>query len=74
MFHSQLTLLKEMFQKDVYPEDFIVKCFKLFLNKIHIVKEKVPAVEKESPRFALLYLEIISLQTRTKLQKSNKRL
>ena len=46
--------------------------FKLFLNGIHILKEKVPAVEKKPLRLVLLYLGSISLQTRTKLQKSIK--
>ena len=30
-----------------YPENFIDKCFKKFLNNIHLVKENVPAVEKK---------------------------
>ena len=46
--------------------------FKLFLDGIHILKEKVPAVEKKPLRLVLLYLGSISLQTRTKLQKSIK--
>ena len=29
------------------PENFIDRCFKLFLNRIHILKEKVPTVEKK---------------------------
>ena len=28
-----------MFQKNGYPENFIDKCFKKFLNNIHLVKE-----------------------------------
>ena len=45
----------------------------MFLNRIRIVKEKVPAVEKKSPRLVLPFVGTISLQTRTKLQKSSKR-
>ena len=59
-------------QKNGYPEDFIGRCFKLFLNRIHILKEKFPTVEKKPLRLVLLYLVSISLQTRTKLQESNK--
>ena len=47
-------------------------CFKVFLNRIHIVKDKVSTVEKKPLRLALTYLGTISLQTRTKLQKSIK--
>ena len=72
MFHQQLILLREIFQKNSYPENFIDRCFKLFLNRIHILKEKVPTVEKKRLRLVLPYWGTISLQTRTKLQKSIK--
>ena len=66
MFHQQLILLRDI-------ETFkIDRCFKLFLNRIHILKEKVPTAEKKPLRLVLLYLRTISLQTRTKLQKSIK--
>ena len=39
MFHQQLILLLDVFEKNGYPENFIEKCFKLFLNKIDILKE-----------------------------------
>ena len=72
MFHQQLILLREIFQKNGYPENFIYRCFKLFLNRIHILKEKVLTVEKKPLRLVLPYLGTISLQTRTKFQKSIK--
>ena len=53
-------------------DNFIDRCFPLFLNRIHVLKEKVPAVEKKSLRLAFPYLGTISMQTRTKLQKSIK--
>ena len=66
----------DTFKRDIqingYPENFTDRCFKLFLNRIHILKEKVPAVEKKPLRLVFLYLGIISLQTRTKLLKSIK--
>ena len=68
MFHQQLILLREIFQKNGYRENFI----KLFLNRIHTLKQKVPTVEKRPLRLVLPYLRTISLQTRTKLQKSIK--
>ena len=72
MFHQQLILLREIFKKNGYPENFIDRYFKLFLDKIHILKEKVPTVEKEPLRLVHPYLGNISLHTRTKLQKSIK--
>ena len=73
MFHQQLMLLGEIFQKNGFPENFIDRCFKLFLNRIYILKEKIPTVEKKPLRLVLPYLGTISLQVRTKLQKSIKR-
>ena len=35
MLHQQL-YVGEIFQKNGYPENFIDRCFKLFLNRIHI--------------------------------------
>ena len=46
MLHQQLMLLRDIFQKNSYPDNFIDRCFKLFLNRIHILKEQVPTVEK----------------------------
>lgn len=72
MFHSHLQsiLLREMFQRNSYPENFLDKCFKLFLNRIDILKEMVPTVEKRLLRLVVPYLGTISRQTTTKLQKS----
>ena len=72
MFYQQLTLLREIFQKNGYPENFIDRCFKLLLNRTHIIKEKAPRVEEKPLLLVLPYLGTISLQTRTKLQKSIK--
>ena len=59
MFHQQLILLREIFQKNGYPENFIARCFKLFLNRIHILKDKVPIVEKKPLQLVLPYLGTI---------------
>ena len=72
MFHQQLILLREMFQKNGYIEHFIDRCFELFLNRIHILKENVPTVDKKPLPLVFSYLGTISLQTRAKLQKSIK--
>ena len=56
-----------MFQKNGCPDNFTDRCFKFFLN---ISSKK--RVEKKPLRLVLPYLGTISLQTRTKLQKSIK--
>ena len=53
IFHQQLILLREIFQKNGYPENFIDRCFKLFLNRIHIVKKNLPTFEKKPLRLVL---------------------
>ena len=54
MFHSQLTLLKEILRKNGYPENFIDRCFKLLLNKIHISRENTLADEKKPLQVVIL--------------------
>ena len=71
-FHAELTFLKTIFRKNGYPENFIDKCFKEFLDNIHLVKEKVSTVERNRLLLVLPYLGVISLQTRTKLQQAIK--
>ena len=61
-----------IFQKNGYPENFIDKCFKKFVNNVHLIKENVPTVEKKCLLLVLSYLEIISMQTRTKLKQALK--
>ena len=46
-FHTELTFLKKILREDCSPENFIDKCFKHFLNNIHLVKENVPTVGKK---------------------------
>ena len=57
-FHTELIFLKGIFQKNGYPKNFIDRCFKKFLNNVHLVKENVPTIEKIIKRFLKL------LQTR----------
>ena len=44
--HRLLPLLKRIFCKKGYPENFIEKGFKRFLDNLHLIKENVPTVEK----------------------------
>ena len=71
-FHTELTILKGIYRKNGYLENFIDKCFKKFLNNVHLVKENVPTVEKKRLLLVLPYLGMISWQTRTKLQQALK--
>ena len=57
-FHTKLIFPKGIFQKNGYPKNLIDKCFKKFLNNIHLVKESVPIVEKKFFRLVLPYLGI----------------
>ena len=72
MFRQQLILLREIFQKNGHPENFIDIYFKLFLNRIHILKEKFTTVEKKPLPLVVPHLGTISLETRAKSQKSIK--
>ena len=59
--HNELVCLKETFSKNGYPEDFINKCFKKFMDNIHVVKETTLTVEKKPLVLVLPYLGSISL-------------
>ena len=67
--HAELTFLKKIFRKNGYPENFINKCFKKFLDNLHLVKENTPTVERKRLLLVLPYFRVISLQTRTKCQQ-----
>ena len=72
-FHTEMIFLKGIFKKNGYLKNVIDKCFKTFLNNVHLVKENVPTVEKKPLVLVLPYLGIISLQTRTKTTTSIER-
>lgn len=64
----RINFLTNIFCKNGYPESFIDKCFKMFLDNTHLANESVPTVEKNLLLLVLPYLGIRSLQTKTKLQ------
>ena len=47
MFHQKLILLRDIL-KNGYPENFIDRCFKLFLNRIHILKKSFYSLKEAS--------------------------
>ena len=53
-----------------FPEGFINKCFKTFMDNICVVKEATLTIEKKPLLLVLPYLGSISLPTKTKLTKS----
>ena len=59
-FHAELTFLKNIFRKNGYPENFIDKCFRMFLDNIHLVKERVPTVERNRLLLVLPYLGVMT--------------
>ena len=71
-FHEELSFLKQVFLKNVYPLSFIDNCFKTFVDKLFIKRPQLVTVEKKTLFLSLPYLGEISLQTRTKLTKSFK--
>ena len=71
-FHEELETLKEIFQRNGYLKLFIDKCFKKFLDRLHIIKPTWAGVEKKALHLVLPYLEPISLQVRTKIRKAMK--
>ena len=71
-FHAEFNFLKTIFRKNGYPENFIDKCLKKCRDNIHLVKEKVPTVERKRLLLVLPYLGVIYLQTTTKLQQATK--
>ena len=63
-----------MFQDPIflngYPEIFINKCFKRFMDNIHVVKKTTLTVENKTLALVFLFFGSISwLQTRSKLKK-----
>ena len=48
LFHEEIVKLKEIFKGNSYPEEFIDRCIKHFLNKLHVPKvEELTAAKKE---------------------------
>ena len=64
--------LKDIFQRNCYPKSFIDKCFKKFLDRLHIIKSTLATVEKNPLRLVLPYLGPLSLQIRVKVINATK--
>ena len=68
-FHAEVCFLKKTFQKNTFPEFFIDRCVKAFLDKIFIVKKVIITVPKKELRICLPFLGKQSFDIKTKLSK-----
>ena len=69
---TELLFPKQIFLKNCCPQNFINRCFKIFLNNIHVVEQNILRLEKKPLVLVLPYVGSVSLQTRNKLKKSLK--
>ena len=68
--NRELMTLKEISKRNGYPKSFLDKCFKKFLNRLHIIKPTSSEVEKKALQLVLTYLGPIFLQARTKIRNA----
>ena len=68
-FDSEVCFLKEIFLKNLFPEYFIDRCVKIFLDKIFIVKNIVTTVPRKEVRICLPFLGKQSFELRKRLSK-----
>ena len=68
-FHSEVCFLKEIFRKNVFPEFFIDRCVKIFLDKLFTVKKVVITVPRKEVRICLPFLGKQSFELRKRLSK-----
>ena len=55
-FHEEIVLLKEVFKKDEYPQFFIDKCIKKYLNKLFVPKKIIHTVDKKTSPVSFTFL------------------
>ena len=60
-FHRELVTLKEIFQRNGYPKSFIDKCFKKFLDRLHIIKTTLATLHMIKTTLATVFTLIITL-------------
>ena len=67
-FHEETVKLKEIFKRKFYPEKFMDKCIKNFLNKLHVPKVVKLTAAKEELIIVLPYLGQQSFEIRNRIQ------
>ena len=68
-FHEEIVLLKEVFKNNEYPQFFIDKCIKKYLNKLFVPKRIIHTVDKKQVLLVLPFLGLLSYEIRSRLQK-----
>ena len=56
-FHEEIVKLKEIFKRNLYPEKFIDRCIKKFLNKLYLPKVVELTTTKKELILEMPYLE-----------------
>ena len=64
-FHEEIVKLKEIFKQNSYPEKFIDRCIKNFLNKLHVPKLLELTAAKKELLLVLPYLGQQSFEFKT---------
>ena len=70
IFHQEIVLLKDIFKRNGYPSNFIDKSVKTFLDKIFIEKKVFWVAQKKELVCVLPFIGKNSLQLRSQLVKS----
>ena len=68
-FHNEVTFLKDIFRKNMYPSNFIEKCTKQFLDKLFVAKKVVTTVSQKPCFISLPFLGTQSFTLRKQLNK-----
>ena len=67
-FHTEVKFMKKLFRKNFYPEHFIDKCIKIFLDK-KISPTQVQDVQKQELKISLPFMGKFSNEVKTKISK-----
>ena len=70
LFHQEILNLKDIFNRNGYPGEFIHVCIKIYLNKVFIDKKIYALAPKKELVCVLPFIRKKSLQLRSKLVKS----
>ena len=63
-FHEEIVKLKEIFNRNSYPEKFTDRCIKKFLNKLYLPKVVELTTTKKELILKMPYLEQKSFEIR----------
>ena len=72
-FQWEIETLKSILKHNNYPQNFVNRCIKKFLNKLFIKKDINSMVPKRELTFVLPYLGKFSFDLRTRLRQTIER-